>query len=948
LTAISRRKARLCTPLPPRHLPPLFTHVCGDLARDLAPPRLKRPVPNDRLRTTARTPVDSSPPLSLPADSLPLLSPPPLPPNPPTLQVMMNSRVKTTLTTAQAAKDRFERGDSSVDQNLRDVFPSPPKFRTLDEPSQGCIRACKAFESLNSPIGTKQGSFSKALKTMKKGALAGRTEDDEPTPWIPFSSSSPFITMHTKASEEKGARQVSIARATTTIDCSALQTMAFLMEFCSRYRTRISLEEGNPARVCVSRRSPHDAVFATVKTLPLLFRNREFVIRQICAEDVNGDLIIAISDSDANADYGFNTSKLNLVRGETRALFRCIPVSSTLCTLKVYQYIDGKGNLPASLVNARIPLAVETSVDEARREFQRDGEVDEVERDEIARRISDEGQTYTAEEMSVIEGITEKLGNLATADFEHLESPDPFIQMDSALTDTGGVGRATCVIDASVELCAAWELAKMSRANLREYHEFDGIERGFRRLNDHSFILQVVYKVFPGFSPREWVVGYIWRWADAKTLIIVAADAPHADFPEGTRFIRTYNNISYEFTELPPVGGVPQTSITHSQRSELSGQIPRAVVRMGSRSTFLHIGMMRKEFDKSLQIDLANRNANICVFRTNTDPYTNAENAILRQGQTLFDKFDAGKTAKIELDSKLALAKIAFRDGDSYAWGWSSCTVRASSEQILAWVWDLKCRASRRTNDMEKSVEETPNGHNQLIYIKKKAPKGIDDRDFFFRVVWKKTADGFFVAASPSEGREDNDVVRAKFPFVIKLKKKNNNETIFQTVIKPDWGGSAPRFLTNRLLGATLSTSWEIQEYFQALRGLDEWDAQDGALTAEALVIARDGEKRVKAGESTMHARWRILSARHKGLRQIGEKYKFFPMMMTRVLQNKLRPVRVVTSNLCNVSEKEGWSMGRSLALSLASNLTAEAGVDEWILNYKPLMALDKKEVWFR
>jgi TRAP-type mannitol/chloroaromatic compound transport system permease small subunit len=40
--------------------------------------------------------------------------------------------------------------------------------------------------------------------------------------------------------------------------------------------------------------------------------------------------------------------------------------------------------------------------------------------------------------------------------------------------------------------------------------------------------------------------------------------------------------------------------------------------------------------------------------------------------------------------------------------------------------------------------------------------------------------------------------------------------------------------------------------------------------------------------------------------------------------------------------------MGSGLAISLASNLTAEAAVDEWIGKYPALKELDREEVWFR
>ena len=69
---------------------------------------------------------------------------------------------------------------------------------------------------------------------------------------------------------------------------------------------------------------------------------------------------------------------------------------------------------------------------------------------------------------------------------------------------------------------------------------------------------------------------------------------------------------------------------------------------------------------------------------------------------------------------------------------------------------------------------------------------------------------------------------------------------------------------------------------------------------------------------------------------------------MSRVVENKLRTAGFVDSPLCDLSKKEGTSIGAGLAISMASNLTAEAGVDEFILKYRSLRELDKEAAWFR
>jgi len=86
----------------------------------------------------------------------------------------------------------------------------------------------------------------------------------------------------------------------------------------------------------------------------------------------------------------------------------------------------------------------------------------------------------------------------------------------------------------------------------------------------------------------------------------------------------------------------------------------------------------------------------------------------------------------------------------------------------------------------------------------------------------------------------------------------------------------------------------------------------------------------------------------HLSLCEIGHKYEFFQPMMARVAQSKLRPAGDVKPKLCSLSLKEGETIDRGLAMALASNLTAEAGVDEWIGRQRCLGELNRTEAWFR
>ena len=64
------------------------------------------------------------------------------------------------------------------------------------------------------------------------------------------------------------------------IDCSAEEVAAYLFDYCSRQRMHKSQEKKDPARLVVEDNAAlNEAIFATVKSMPLLLKDREFVAK---------------------------------------------------------------------------------------------------------------------------------------------------------------------------------------------------------------------------------------------------------------------------------------------------------------------------------------------------------------------------------------------------------------------------------------------------------------------------------------------------------------------------------------------------------------------------------------------------------------------------------------------------------------------------------------------
>jgi hypothetical protein len=182
----------------------------------------------------------------------------------------------------------------------------------------------------------------------------------------------------------------------------------------------------------------------------------------------------------------------------------------------------------------------------------------------------------------------------------------------------------------------------------------------------------------------------------------------------------------------------------------------------------------------------------------------------------------------------------------------------------------------------------------------------------------------------------------------MKIIRVGEQETRLEYVIQPDWGGRVGKnlaWLSVRSVASNLARITQIQVHFLGLRGLDTWDEKDGEATAEVLMAKTKEEKLHGHGESSVEARMKELMGKQKGLEELGEKHEWFEALLTKIVENELRPAGDSKAKLCNMSKKEANIIGGALASCIAANLTAPAAVDEWILRYPAMGELEREYV---
>jgi len=180
-----------------------------------------------------------------------------------------------------------------------------------------------------------------------------------------------------------GERSIATGKAVCVLDTSARNAAARYFFSGGREDMRINLAKGDPARVILARLSETDFTFAAVKKAPFPLHNREFVGRQVCFTDQGGRLVVAFEPprEEIVVDYG---RRMNAVRGRATGFLRLTPITGgAQCKLELYQQVDAGGRVPVFVVNSKAGQAL-SPVADMREQFQRDDEVDAVERGRLA------------------------------------------------------------------------------------------------------------------------------------------------------------------------------------------------------------------------------------------------------------------------------------------------------------------------------------------------------------------------------------------------------------------------------------------------------------------------------------------------------------------------------------------------------------------------------------
>ena len=313
----------------------------------------------------------------------------------------------------------------------------------------------------------------------------------------------------------------------------------------------------------------------------------------------------------------------------------------------------------------------------------------------------------------------------------------------------------------------------------------------------------------------------------------------------------------------------------------------------------------------------------------------------------------------------------------------ATATVRTSVEEAVAFLHDfdshnLTSKAALDRRVRERFLLEVPTDHSIVTYVRYK-PSGRRRRDrtmCSMSTCAKQDSNGSVLYATFStthEGApETDDYVRASEKYVWRftstqtptLRSSTKNlelllqnppsasETVVELFTQLDFGFDDKKVQLNDVSRPlTVGAISSMQRYFLYQCKLEDLGDKDGFALATMIVDAAQAQhvKGTTADRKHM-ARFAVnrVIEKSKALKQIKRQHVWFaPLLKTALLNMPLPPTKVSTP-LAELTANEGHKIGRSLSAAMISNVTPEAGVDEWFRTFPAMVEFEEQQTWFR
>jgi hypothetical protein len=285
--------------------------------------------------------------------------------------------------------------------------------------------------------------------------------------------------------------------------------------------------------------------------------------------------------------------------------------------------------------------------------------------------------------------------------------------------------------------------------------------------------------------------------------------------------------------------------------------------------------------------------------------------------------------------------------------------VRAPILKTLGYLCGMAPQYANATNMKKETgvgkilVVERRSDHNHVFKTIVKLPYPLDNREVLVRTLWRKLDEDTFLVSTNTCDHSSvplrAGVVRVKGLRTLILTRRSPELTEVEIKGSIDLCGNFPANI-NRIVTRPLSMAGakNLIEFMAATRNhYDEGDAEE---LGQVLFL---NLFKLRTHSGTMREELEEMIRRFSVLRLAQAKYRLIDELLLHVLQNRLKKGAAqanynVSSPLAALTANEASRVGKSLAVVLLGNATAEAAVDEYLHKFPALTDMAEEFSWFK
>ena len=311
----------------------------------------------------------------------------------------------------------------------------------------------------------------------------------------------------------------------------------------------------------------------------------------------------------------------------------------------------------------------------------------------------------------------------------------------------------------------------------------------------------------------------------------------------------------------------------------------------------------------------------------------------------------------------------------------ATTTIRTNVAEAVAFLHDfdshnLTSKAALDRRVRERFLLEVPTDRSIVTYVRYK-PRGRRRRDrtmCSMSTCAKQDDKGSVLYATFSTTHngapETDEYVRASEKYVwrftptqtptLRTKRLGSlqqnppsaSETVVELFTQLDFGFDDEKVqLNSASRPLTVAAISSMQRYFLYQCKLEDLGDKDGSALATMIVDAAQAQHVKGTAASRKHmARFAVnrVIEKSKALKQIKRQHLWFAPLLKAALHNMPLPPTKISMPLAELTANEGHKIGRSLSAAMISNVTPEAGVDEWFKTFPAMVEFEEQHAWFR